>query len=170
MNYEELIKLKKENPYSLTLKEWNHIKKKVISIIPDTWQLYGKKEGDRVRLSMYVQIEDLAVSRITLEYIKGGYLRTFFKDETKEILSRVKNLVESYNITHSESDIYSDYAGAYRFSSIIQLHVSGEIEDALIEIGDKLTQINKDREDSRISFCHDDFRQVCEELGHTIKL
>ncbi len=162
-------KLKKEYPYTISVKEWNEIKKRVMAVNPE-WTIEGRKDGSYINIKVRVSPSGMDIESSILHYMENGYIRSFLSVESKVEYQRIKDIVEEYNETYSERDSMTDYPGCYRFRSIVQLQPVDEDYETLESIAKELKEINEEREDHRNSFSQDDYYELAEKYGFNYSL
>lgn len=118
MSLEELKKHIEVSKYSVTLREWNYIKKRITYIaktFSEKLDVKFYKDGSYCSISLLVPVD--FVSLIDSFNRKSSHNSgLIFTDSIHSLRSKINEELRYHDVCYSERDIQSDYFGSYRFN------------------------------------------------------
>ncbi len=164
MDVNTIKEFQEKEKYSITVKEWNFIKKSIKSYLGEEFSYDFEKRGSDLWIEITVPWSMVDIKRIVLDGVEDHrYPCTRFTDEMKEKIGNVRKLIDRHQVCYSERDSMTDYAGLYRFHHTVQLRSPRDLMDKLDYIIQELRNINKEKSNS--GFFHEDFNRLATEVG-----
>lgn len=156
----------KESPYSITIKEWNHLKKRISQLVPEEHKLKFHKDGSYASVTLfvspfYLDIIDTYFRRIS----HNSYY--IFKDEVHELKEMINKELNHHDVCYSPSDSMSDYSGSYRFKSYCSVNADPEYREIFSQIHemiDGLIKFKREKNEGNAVGLKD-FLEICEKYS-----
>ena len=122
--------IKKEaegSEYTITVKEYNFLKKKVRELVEEFGiKLEARKEGKWLDFELIINEDFVALIPTYLASEDSGRFTLRLTSEFRDLKRKVQEIVNVLNETYSERDLMTDYHGHYRYNASVGFKVENE--------------------------------------------
>lgn len=124
---ENIKKEAKGNEYTITVKEYNFLKKKVRELVEKFGiKLEARKEGKWLNFNLVINEDFVALIPTYLASEDNGRFTPRLTSEFRDLKREVQKIVNVLNETYSERDIMTDYHGHYRYNASVGFEIENE--------------------------------------------
>jgi len=164
MNQEDIKEYVKESPYQITIKEWNHIKKRIRAKAPEGSRFSFRKEGKWLDVDVNLPLEYLNITSTILRALDRGDHRwptPLASDEGRDLKKAFQAIVDEHDVCYDKSDLMTDYYGVYRLKCVVQIGFDEEVSQTMGQIIKELMEVNEKKGYGR-SLYHHEYNKIAQ--------
>lgn len=161
MDRETINQFIEKEKYSLTIKEWNYIKKQVKEILaPYDIEPKFHKEHKNLNITLYAPLEMSNYTSALLSGMEDNYPNVGRGEELDQLCKKIEDLVSRHQVCYSERDLMTSYYGLYRISFFVQARYKREELDRFYSCLNELREIHEANGHGRNTLDHKLYNEI----------